>query len=113
MTIESKYDNYFKKVEIEENLTVQYKDSIEEIKLILNKLANNKNLDIKFKHFNDTDEQARNTYYIDEEENVIYFSNKLLLEPINKEWKCFILGNCVEMLTIPYQEIILLSNLFN
>lgn len=113
VTIESKYDNYFKKVEIEENLTVQYKDSIEEIRLILNKLTNNKNLDIKFKHFNDTDEQARNTYYIDEEENVIYFSNKLLLEPINKEWKSLILGNCVEMLTIPYQEIILLSNLFN
>ena len=55
---------------------------------------------IKFKQYSDG---SKNTYY--KEENKFYFSSILLKEDINKEWKCFILGKCMEMLSIPHSKI--------
>ena len=114
ISIESKYNDYCENAKAKENSNFEYNDPLEEIKIVLNKFKNNNNYEIKFINFKDeVEEQSKNNCFKDEKENIFYFSNKLLQEPINKDWKCNILGRCLEILSIPYKQIILLSNIFD
>lgn len=116
--IESKYNTYLKNVEIEENIPNEYLNALDEIIAIIKKLYSSKTElhGIKFKKFkNESKDICYKDKVIIKRKNkiILFFSNKLLQENPDKNWKCFILGKCSEMLEIKTSKIIYFSNIIN
>ena len=108
-TLKEKYNIYLKNVPTVD-IPIKYKKALKEIYLKINNLDHSfENIKIKFKQF--TYEKSRETCY--NEDDTFYFSHILLNENINKEWRSFILGKCLEMLPISTSKIVSYFNIID
>ena len=103
LSIEQKYESKKKECLLTDKDLTNYNGALEEINNIINKFKKFSKEQIKFKKF---ENYPKDSWYEEnekkeenEENEIFYFSDEILQnESIDKEWKIFILGKCLDKL---------------